>query len=630
MFDIKENLKKLPDCPGVYIHKDRLGQVIYVGKAISLKNRVRQYFQSSRNMDPKVRAMVGHIAEFEYIRCESEMEAFILECNLIKQYKPKYNILLRDDKTYPYIKVTMGEDWPRVVKTRIVSKDGGRYFGPFSDVGAVNQMVDFLNSIYRLKRCSRTSFPKGHRPCLNHHIGRCDGICIGKADHDDYMKRIDSVLDYLKGRNKNIETYLRSKMQQAAERLDYEEAAVYRDYLASAAALHQAQRVVLHTDKDMDVVISVGEEHIVSFFIRSGKLIGRESYTFRLPASEQDMQGSGAELIMEFLRQHYGSMSDGPGEILLEKDIPQKEMIEAYLSGIWGRNVSLHVPRRGEKRAVLEMALKDAKVMADQIKEKEAGRTERRQRLSYEMKTVLAEAGYEAAEQSDGAADKMKGPYKDYRIESFDISNTNGLDTVAGMVVFDGLEKDKKAYRRFRIRTAEGPDDYLSMKEVIYRRFKRLKEGDDGFAKMPDALLIDGGRGHVSAVLEVLNAMNIEVPVLGMVKDDHHRTRGLVYMKNDEFHEIDLRRRPFLFKYLGTVQEEVHRFSIEYHRGLRDRGKLHSVLDEIEGIGPVRRNALLGHFGSIENIRNAEISELAKVPGITEKAARAVYEKFHN
>ena len=408
MFDIKENLKKLPDCPGVYIHKDRLGQVIYVGKAISLRNRVRQYFQSSRNMDPKVRAMVGHIAEFEYIRCESEMEAFILECNLIKQYKPKYNILLRDDKTYPYIKVTMGEEWPRVVKTRIVSKDGSRYFGPFSDVGAVNQMVDFLNSIYRLKRCSRTSFPKGHRPCLNHHIGRCDGICIGKADHDDYMKRIDSVLDYLKGRNKNIETYLRSKMQQAAERLDYEEAAVYRDYLASAEALHQAQRVVLHTDKDMDVVISVGEEHIVSFFIRSGKLIGRESYTFRLPAPEQEMQGSGAELIMEFLRQHYGGMSDGPGEILLEKDIPQKEMIEAYLSGIWGRNVSLHVPQRGEKRAVLEMALKDAKVMADQIKEKEAGRTERRQRLSYEMKTVLAEAGYETAAR----------PYKDlsYRV----------------------------------------------------------------------------------------------------------------------------------------------------------------------------------------------------------------------
>lgn len=622
MFDIKENLKKLPDSPGVYIHKDRLGQVIYVGKAISLKNRVRQYFQSSKNMDAKVRAMVGHIAEFEYIRCETEMEAFILECNLIKEYRPKYNILLRDDKTYPYIKVTMSEEWPRVVKTRIVKKDNDKYFGPFSDVGAVNQMVDLLGTVYRLKRCSRTTFPKGFRACLNHHIDTCDGICIGKGDHDEYMKRIDSVLDYLKGRNKNIETYLRTKMNEAAEALEYEEAARFRDRLAAAQSLHSTQRVVMQQGKDvkdMDVVIAVGDENIVSFFVREGKLVGRESYTLRLPKERESVRQERDERILEFIRQHYGVMTDGPAEILLEREIPQQEMLQEYLSETWGHKVVIHVPQRGEKKAVLEMTLRDARVMSDQIKEKEEGKRERRRQLASEMRSVLEEAGY----LSEDAGKEL------YRVESYDISNTNGVDTVGGMVVFNGLEKDKKSYRRFKVRTVDGPDDYSSMKEVIYRRFKRAMDEDEGFSKMPDALLIDGGRGHVGAVLEVLSAMKVDIPVLGMVKDDHHRTRGLVYMKDDDFHEISLKDKPLLFKYMGTVQEEVHRYSIEYHRGLRDRGKLRSVLDEIDGVGPARRNALLGHFGSVENIKKATLEELAAAPGITEKVAQAVYDKFH-
>lgn len=629
MFDIKENLKKLPDSPGVYIHKDRLGQVIYVGKAISLKNRVRQYFQSSKNMDAKVRAMVGHIAEFEYIRCETEMEAFILECNLIKQYRPKYNILLRDDKTYPYIKVTMSEDWPRVIKTRNVKKDGDRYFGPFSDVGAVNQMVDLLNGIYRLKRCSRTEFPAGFRPCLNHHIGGCDGICTGTASHDDYMARISSVLDYLNGRNKSIETYLKGRMDQAASKLEYEEAAKYRDYLASARALHETQRVVLHSGKDMDVVIAVGDENIVSFFVREGKLIGRESYTMKT-----DGEGGQADMVREFLRQHYGQMTDGPSEILLEEEIPENEMISKYLSDTWGRSVSIHVPMRGEKKAVLDMALKDAKVMEDQIKAKESSRKERDEKLLAEITDVLEEAGYPAGKLTDNAdAGDMpgSGQCKDrqYRVEAYDISNTNGVDTVGGMVVFEGMKKDKKSYRRFKVRTVDGPDDYSSMKEVIYRRVKRLQDGDSSFSERPDILLIDGGRGHIGAVLEVLAAMKEDIPVLGMVKDDSHRTRGLVYMRDGDFHEIPLKGKPLLFKYLGTIQEEVHRFSIDYHRGLRDKGKLHSVLDEIDGIGAVRRNALLAHFGSVENIKAATLEELEAAPQMNKRAADAVYKKFH-
>ncbi len=611
MFDIKENLKKLPDSPGVYIHKDRLGQVIYVGKAISLKNRVRQYFQSPKNMDAKVRAMVGHIAEFEYISCATEMEAFILECNLIKQYRPKYNILLRDDKTYPYIKVTVSEEWPRLVKTRIVKKDGDKYFGPYSDVGSVNQMVDLLNEIYHLKRCSAVKFKSGHRPCLNYHIGACGGICNGSANHEDYMKRIDLVLDYLKGRSKNIESYLKDKMNQASEELNYEDAARYRDYLASAKSLHETQRVVLNSGKDMDVVLAVGDENIVTFFVREGKLIGRETYTMDSPDS------SPADRVSEFIRQHYGQMTDGPGELLLEEEPgADKEMLGQYLAGLWNHNVDIHVPMRGEKKAVLDLALRDAQVMREGIKEREESKRERREKLAADVKGILEEAGYNA---------ELK---EEYRMEAYDISNTNGVDSVGGMVVFEGLKKDRKSYRRFKIKSVDGPDDYSSMKEVIYRRFKRMEEGDAGFATMPDALLIDGGRGHIAAVLEVLSAMKIKVPVLGMVKDDHHRTRGLVYMTGEDFHEVDLKTRPMLFKYMGTVQEEVHRFSIDYHRGLRDKGKLTSVLDEVEGIGPVKRNALLAHFGSIEKMKKATPGELMEVPGITEKNALAIIKRL--
>ncbi len=612
MFDMQENLKKLPDTPGVYIHKDKLGQVIYVGKAVSLRNRVRQYFQSSKNMDPKVKAMVSHIAEFEYITCGSEMEAFILENNLIKQYRPKYNILLRDDKTYPYIKVTTGETWPRILKTRIVAKDKDKYFGPYSDAGAVNQMIDFLNNIYTLKRCSAKSFPKGFRPCLNYHIGQCDGICTGEVDHEAYMEKIRWAMDYLKGNRKKITDYLEEKMKEASEKMEYEEASKYRDYLLAAKALSEKQRVVLKPGIDMDVVLPAGKNHVALFFVRDGKLTGRETYS--LEADEGDKS---LEQVAAFLRQHYGEQTSGPSEILVKSLPPESKLIEGFLGDLWGRKVEIIAPKKGDKKALIDLALKDVEEMTKTIADRERYREERHNALGEQLHKVLAEV-------------KDRGPYQgqSYRVEAYDISNTNGVDTVGAMVAFVGMRPDKKAYRRFKVRTVEGPNDYGSMQEVVYRRMKRALEGDPGFSQLPDALLIDGGKGHAAAVMQILEALKVDIPVLGMVKDDRHRTRGLVYRKDGEWVEYSLSESPFLFQFMGRVQEEVHRFAIDYHRGVRDKKALTSVLDEIEGIGPVKRNTLLSHFGGIEKIREASRTQLEEVPGITPKLAEAIRNYF--
>ncbi|MGI6721669.1 MAG: excinuclease ABC subunit UvrC [Anaerovoracaceae bacterium] len=614
MFDIQENLKKLPAVPGVYIHKDKLGQVIYVGKAISLRNRVRQYFQSSKTMDAKVRAMVGHIAEFEYITCGSEMEAFILECNLIKKYRPRYNVLLRDDKTYPYIKVTSTtEKYPRILKTRRIERDGDKYYGPFSDAGAVNQMIDLLNNIYRLKRCRRQDFPDKWRPCLNYHIGQCDGICTGKVDREAYMQRLKYATDYLSGHSRKITDYLRENMEKASEELNYESAAVYRDYLKAAESLAEKQRVVLHHSKDMDVVLSAGGGHMVVFFVRDGKLVGRE--TFEMEKNSEDKPD---EIIGAFLKLHYGSQTGGPAEILVRKRPPEADMTEEYLSSLWGRKVSILAPQRGEKRSLLDLAKRDVAEMTKTINEREKNRAERERELGQQMHQVLSLLG-----------DRGEYDGRKYRVEAYDISNTNGVDTVGAMVVFEGSRPVKKAYRKFKVRTIEGPNDYGSMQEVLYRRLRRAKEGDPGFSTLPDALLIDGGRGHVAAAMQVTGAMGFELPVFGMAKDDSHRTRALVWSLDGEFHEEKLSAHPMLFKYMGTIQEEVHRFAIDYHRTLRDKGSLHSVLDEIEGIGPVKRNALLAKFGSVEKIRSAGIEELQTADGITEKLARAIHEYFN-
>lgn len=617
MFDIQENLKKLPDTPGVYIHKDKLGQVIYVGKAVSLKNRVRQYFQSSRHMDPKVRSMVSQIEEFEYITTGSEMEALILECNLIKKYSPKYNVLLRDDKTYPYIKVTMEEDYPRLLKTRQVKKDGSKYFGPYSDAGAVNQIVDLLNQVYALKKCSARVFPKGFRPCLNYHISQCDGICQGNVSKEEYRRKVEHAIEFLRGKSKGILSHLEEEMRAASEKLDFERAAEYRDYIMAAKALSEKQRVVLQDTKDVDLVLvarGARQRHVVLFFVREGKLSGRETYD--LQSTEED---SSEEIIAAFLKQHYSQSINLPREILLEKQPEEKELLEEYLSEIAGHQVHLLAPQKGEKRALLELAKKDVVEMVKTIDQRAEVRKERAQTLGKEIHNILEQMGYEEEAYSG----------RDYRVEAYDISNTNGVDTVGAMVVFEGLRPDKKSYRRFKVRSVEGQDDYGSMQEVLFRRFRRALEGDEGFSVYPDLILMDGGKGHVNAALEMIRAMDLDLAVAGMAKDDHHRTRSLVFWKDGNMRELLLKDNPLLYKYMGTVQEEVHRFAIEYHRGLRGKRMLTSVLDEIEGIGPAKRNALLDHFGSVDRIKQATPEELRQVKGITEKLAEKIREYFH-
>lgn len=618
MFDIQENLKNLPDKPGVYMHKDKLGNIIYVGKAVSLKNRVRQYFQSSRNMSPKVRSMVSQIAEFEYITAGSEMEALILECNLIKKYRPKYNVLLRDDKTYPYIKIT-NEEYPRIIKTRIIKKDGGKYFGPYSDAGAVNRIVDLLNSSFSLKRCSATSFDKDARPCLNYHINQCRGICNGDIDPEEYAKSVDGAREFLNGKNKAMIVRLQMKMKEAADHMEYEEAARYRDYIEAAETLSETQRVVIRQSKDIDIVIPArGREeiHMVIFFVREGKLTGRESYEIEASGSEDN-----GELISSFIKQHYSRLSNFPREILLMRLPEDSDILGEYLSELAGHNVKLLKPQKGEKKALLDMAGRDVIEMVKTIDDKAANARERRKTLGSAMFDILKKT------------DMLSGEYdgRDLRIEAYDISNTNGVDTVGAMVVFEGLHPDRNSYRKFKVRTVSGQDDYSSMKEVLSRRFARVFKGDISFDVLPDIILIDGGRGHVSAALEIIDETGFDIPVLGMVKDDRHRTKALVWRKKgtDDYGEITLKDKPIVFRYIGNIQEEVHRFAIEYHRKLRSKNVSRSVLDDIAGIGAVRKTALLDHFKSIEAIKKASVDELEEIPQMNRKSAEAVWEYFN-
>ncbi len=624
MTDIHESLKILPDKPGVYLHKDKLGNVIYVGKAVSLKNRVRQYFQSKKNMPPKVRSMVDQIAEFEYITTGSEMEALILECNLIKKYRPKYNVLLRDDKTYPYIKIT-NEEYPRVIKTRIVKKDGGKYFGPYSDAGAVNKIVDLLNESFALKRCSAVAFPSGFRPCLNYHINRCRGICSGTADKKEYMEAVEGAREFLNGKNKKMISGLEERMLEASEKLDFEQAAVYRDYIEAAKSLSATQRVVLHQSKDADIVIPAkghDEVHMVIFFVREGKLVGRESYEM-----DADHETDRKELVSAFINQHYSRLPNLPKEILVRELPEDREILEAYLTELAGHNVKLLSPARGEKKALVDMAARDVIEMVKTIDEKAAAARERDLTLGSEVFDILSHMG-KAAGEYDG---------REFRAEAYDISNTNGVDTVGAMVVFEGLKADKKSYRKFKVRTIDGQDDYGAMREVLSRRFNRVFLGDEAFEVLPDIIFMDGGKGHVSAALEVIDAAGFDIPVVGMVKDDKHRTRALIYRKpqdaggcaEDVYEEIPLAGKNMLFRYIGRMQEEVHRFAIEYHRKVRSRNAEVSVLDEIPGIGPARRSALLKHFKSVDDIKAASVGQLGEVEGMTAAAAENVWSFFH-
>lgn len=596
------------------MHKDRLGQVIYVGKAISLRNRVRQYFQSSANQNPKVRAMVSHIAEFEYIVCRTEMEALILECNLIKKYAPKYNVLLRDDKTYPYIKVTLQEEYPRILKTRLLKKDGSRYFGPYSDAGAVNLIIELLNKVFVLKRCSAASFPDDYRPCLNYHIKECRGICTGQVSPQEYRTYVNKALDFLGGKQKPLVDYLEERMQEAAERLDYEEAAVYRDYIASAKALGETQRVTMIGGHDMDMILPAGKGEntvMVLFTVRGGKLSGRE--TFAMRAEGEDDYDS---LVSQFIKQYYSRWAVVPGEIIVAQPLKESELLEQFLEAQGGRKVKITVPQKGDKRALLELARRDVVELSKTIELKVSSASEKEKALTEALSEILKRFYPQDAERSRKNS---------YRVESYDISNTNGVDTVGAMVVFSNLKPVKKDYRRFKIRTVEGQDDYGSLSEMLERRFRRALEGDRSFADMPDLILMDGGQGQVTAAEKVLEKLGLRIPVLGMAKDDSHRTRALVNGRGDE---LLLRDNPLMFKYCGTIQEEVHRFAIDYHRNLHNRNSIGSVLDNIEGIGPAKRNALLSSFASVEDIKKADVETLMKVKGITEKNARAIKEYF--
>ncbi len=629
MFDINEELKKLPTCPGVYMHKDRLGTVIYVGKAVNLRNRVRQYFRNSSQHSPKVRSMVSNIAEFDYITCGTEMEALILECNLIKKYMPKYNILLKDDKTYPYIEVTMSEEFPRVIRTREVKRDENRYFGPYSDSTAVWRILKMIDEMYPLKKCSTLHFPENTRPCLNYFIGKCKGICVGKADRGEYLEMIRDILGILGGRDAGVIRKLERKMMEASDALKYEEAAKYRDYIRALRSLSEKQRATMVREHDIDILIPIRTHRnqiVAQYRVREGKMIGRE-----IIYMNDETESTREELLSAFLKQYYLSTSRIPKEVIVPVHPEEEDLISELLNHIDEMNAKagtdvphktrLYIPERGEKKAILDMTLADSVELARSLDERADRDEERKKNLRQKISELIRRAA-----EIDGTIPRLleEDDEEEYRVEAYDISNMNGLDTVGAMVVYEGSRPVRNDYRKFRIRTAEG-DDYGSLQEVMYRRLKRAREGDPGFSRYPDIMFIDGGLGQVHAVKAVMDAFRLTIPVVGLAKDDAHRTRAVVFTDGSE---IDLKSEPLLFSYAGNIQEEVHRFAITFHRGTRGKKMTHSVLEEIPKIGPKRRKALMEKFRSIDAIRKASYEELMETEGMNSQAAESVLEFF--
>ena len=633
MFVIEEELSRLPKCPGVYMHKDSLGEVIYVGKAINLRNRVRSYFRKTAREDPKVRAMVSNIAEFEYITCATEMEALVLECNLIKKYMPKYNILLKDGKSYPFIEITVTEDFPRVISTRNHRRDGNRYFGPYTDGAAVRKMLSMVDEMYPLKKCRQQEFRPGVRPCLNYFIGKCPGICIGEADRQKYSEMIDEIIDVLSGHDSKMIASLEQKMNEAAERLEYEDAAKYRDYIRSVRQLGETQRASVVRDRDADILIPVitDRSSVVALYkVRDGKMSGREITYIRSEYSEGGSNIS-AEVLSSFIKQYYPEMTSLPREILLPMHIEDEELLEQFLDSVNSENAAdrsdvmhrtrISVPERGEKRALVKMASEDSLELSKSLDERAQREQERKDALKEEIGRLIVYAG-----EISGQAPLLipEGDDREYRVEAYDISNFNGLDTVGGMVVYEGRKPVRSDYRKFKVRTAEG-DDYGSLREVIYRRLKRARNGDKGFSTYPDIMFIDGGLGQVHAVKAVVDAFRIAIPVVGLAKDDAHRTRAIVF---DDGREIDLRDNRLLFSYCGNIQEEVHRFAITYMSGVKGKKMIRSVLEDIPGVGPKRRAQLLDTFGTIESIRKASYEDLIDKAGMTSEVAESIIDFF--
>lgn len=606
MFDLEGELKKLPDKPGVYIMHDKTDTIIYVGKAVSLKNRVRQYFRSSTNHTAKIKMMVSNIAYFEYIITDSELEALVLECNLIKEHRPKYNTMLKDDKTYPFIKVTTHEAFPRVQFTRNLKHKTGKYFGPYTSASSVKDTIELLCKLYKIRTCNR-QLPKDtgkERPCLNYHIGQCSAPCQGYVSEEEYRSAVNSVIDFLNGAYTPVLNKLTKQMQEAAGQMQYEEAAKYRDLIESVKQVAQKQKITADdgTDRDVIACASDGTDAVVQiFFIREGKLLGRDH--FHMSVAEGDTK---PEIISQFMKQYYGGTPYIPNVIMLQHDIEDSEIIADWLTSIKKRKVSIITPKKGDKEKLVELAYKNAQMVLTKDNEKIK---REQQRTTGAMEEIAGWLNLKAIR----------------RAEAFDISNTNGIESVGSMVVFEDGKPKKNDYRKFKIKTVKGPDDYKSMKEVLTRRFKRAIEGSEGFDVYPDLIMMDGGRGQVNIAIEVLDELNLKIPVCGMVKDDRHNTRGL-YFNNVEI-PIDTRSEGF--KLITRIQDEAHRFAIEYHRSLRGKAQVNSVLDGIEGIGPARRKALMKHFLDIEKIRQASVDELMKVDKITQAVAENIYTYFH-
>lgn len=605
-FCIEEELAKLPASPGVYIMHDSRGEIIYVGKARILKNRVRQYFQSSRDKSLKIRKMVSQIARFEYIITDSELEALILECNLIKENRPKYNTLLKDDKAYPYIRVTAEEDFPRVLFSRTAARGKSRFFGPFSSAGSVKETVELIRKIFRIRSCNKNlkDLPLPERPCLYHHIGQCDAPCQGTVSKEEYRRRVDAALEFLSGHTEPVLQDLTRKMEEASAEMNFEKAAEYRDLIASVRHIGSQQKANTGGFDDRDVIaVARKETEAIAqvFFIRDGRLIKREHFHLHASPGEDD-----GEIMQGFLKQYYMGTAAVPGSIMLSEEIPDTELFEQWLSGKAENRVRILVPKRGKKEKLVELAKKNAELVLEQDLERVKQEEERTGGAVRELGEKL-------------------GIDPPLRMEAYDISNISGFQSVGSMVVYiDGMPK-RSEYRKFRIRSVDGPDDYASMREVLTRRFKRALEKDAGFEAMPDLLLIDGGKGQVHAVQEVLKELGLDIPVSGMVKDDRHRTRGLFYREE----EYRFTTEEECFKLITRIQDEVHRFAVTYHRLLRGKGQTHSVLDDIPDVGPERRKALIRYFQNLDEIREASLEELAAIPSMNRRSAESVYGFFH-
>lgn len=612
-FNIQEELKKLPGKPGVYIMHDETDAIIYVGKAISLKNRVRQYFQSSRNKGIKIEQMVTHIRRFEYIVTDSELEALVLECNLIKEHHPKYNTMLMDDKTYPFIKVSTGEAFPRIMLARKIQKDKAKYFGPYTSAGAVRDTIELLHKLYHIRSCSR-NLPRDtgkERPCLNYHIRQCDAPCQGYISEEDYGKAVTEVVRFLNGNFDSIQKELEEKMQAASEALEFEKAIEYRELLNSVKKISQKQKITDSRGEDRDILaVATAEEDAVVqvFFIRGGRLIGRDHFYLRIVKGE-----AAGNILDSFIKQYYAGTPFVPGELIVQEELEDTELIEEWLSAKRGGKVNVRVPKKGDKEKLVELAANNAQLVL--TKDKERLKRE-------EGRTIGAVKEIE----------KLLGLQNIYRMEAYDISNTNGFESVGSMVVYDRGRPKRNDYRKFKIKGIQGADDYGSMREVLTRRFTHgLKEREEsnelgGFTVFPDLILMDGGKGQVNVALEVLESLHLNIPVCGMVKDDRHRTRGLYYQNE----EIVIDRSSEAFRLVTRIQDEAHRFAIEYHKQLRSKGQVHSILDDIEGIGPARRKALMRNFTSLDEIKGATVEELAAIPAMNEKSAESVYKFFRS